>query len=138
MLCLSSQLSHSLLRAELKILYLYVYCRVRCPDLDCNTFNLCLYQAWKGLYTAANIDSPLDDAQVPKLSDKLTNCEGEKYTGELVAAVCHRPGHYVTYTKTDDGVWYLSDDSKKIRQDVHPYHSRVRGERVTTVFFKNF
>ena len=100
----------------------------------------------KGLYTVINLNSTLLDRQPAKLSDRITNCEGANYIGELVSAVCHRnggdsstdSGHYVTYTKTDDGVWYINDDSKPVKQTGNPYQSKVRGETITMLFFKNF
>ena len=79
-----------------------------------------------------------------KLSEQVSSGEGQRYLGELVAAVAHRPvpnseiGHYVCYCRTDDNIWFLSNDSKRVVQTMHPFDSKVKGETVTMLVFKKF
>ena len=114
---------------------------MRCPD--CSGFNTTKYTATKGLYTVLNIDSQnqAGTRRVAKLSEKVTMCDGQNFLGELIATVAHRQqggGHYVCYTRTDDDVWFLNDDSKRVAHTSHPFQSKIKGETPTMLVYKNY
>ena len=122
------------------------YCRVRCPI--CNAFSQpMMMDVTKGLYTVLNIDIRYHGAgniRPARLSDNPTVSIAEGYLGDLVAAVAHRqnslpnmPGHYVCYTRTDDDVWYINDDSRGASQTGHPFSSKIRGESISMLIYKN-
>ena len=62
---------------------------------------------------------------------------GSEYLGELVAVICHRSQgmHWVSYSKTDNG-WFLNDDHRQPAPS-SPFNSRVRGETINLLCYKN-
>ena len=104
------------------------------------------YEFTKGLYTIIVLDRRVDPTTISRtrLSETIGVGEGESLVGELVSVVCHRGdsfqnGHYISYHKTDDAVWYMNDDDNKIQQSSHPFKTKNnRTETCDILFYKNY
>ena len=131
--------------------FLNVSYQVRCP-LCQQMCDGATFEATKGKFTllAINRRGYNDDRgnPIPKLMTKLTmavgGTEGDRLCGELVSVICHLGdgtdgGHWVSYHRTDDGVWWRNNDSLPIVQATnHPFNCRSRlDETVDFMVFKN-
>ena len=123
---------------------------VSCPRCQ-NRCSNAVYEVTKGRFTplAFNRRGYRDSGGrlIPKLMTQFSvsgrDTAGDGLCGELVSVICHlgdpNAGHWVSYHHTDDGDWWMNDDSRPMVQSrQHPYIGRPNMEEtVDFVLFKN-
>ena len=120
---------------------------VLCPV--CRTANKTKWEVSKGMFTVFGLnridwDVARNTKALTKLSEgKSRHSVADSLCHDLVACINHigktsTQGHFVTYTKTDDGVWWRNDESKKVKQyPHHPFKATMKHETTDLLIFKN-
>lgn len=102
----------------------------------------------RGIYTLFAINRLQYDRQnavlpkvLTKLTDRRSTGAGERLCGDLISCISHvgshQRGHWISYHKTTDNVWWKNNDSYPIVQSNHPFNTSVNDETVNFVVFKN-
>ena len=64
-----------------------------------------------------------------------SSSQGAQFLGELVAVMCHSPGHWTSYSKTDTG-WFHNDDDRAVVPS-SPFSNNVPGETIDMLCYIN-
>ena len=110
--------------------------------VQCNNPIQATIEAEKGHFTLLALDR---SQMLPKVMTKLTSVSsagvGERLCGDLVSCISHigdhQRGHWVSYHKTSDNVWWKNNDSYPVVQTCHPFNVRNRDETVNFLVFRN-
>ena len=116
--------------------------------VQCNGRIQATMEAEKGHYTLLALNRSQFDgnnAMLPKVKTKLTSVRstgvGERLCGDLVSCISHigshQQGHWVSYHKTSNNVWWKNNDSYPVVQTGHPFNASNRDETVNFLVFKN-
>ena len=116
----------------------------------CNTRVQATLVPERGTYTLFAINRLQYDRQNPnvvlpkvmtKLTDRRSTGAGERLCGDLISCISHigshQQGHWVSYHKTTDNVWWKNNDSYPIVQSNHPFNVNHNNETVNFVVYKN-
>ena len=123
--------------------------RVKCPA-PCHAVNQSKIFPRQGKFSFIAINRRLgytdeDNHPIPKINTRIgdawSQSWGNKVLQELVSVITHRgsvhTGHWQTYSKTDDGLWYVNSDAHPPRQTSHPLKSIRKDETAELLVFKN-
>ena len=123
--------------------------RVKCPS--CGVENEAKIHPVKGKFTCLAINrrgyTDQDGVNVPKCLTKVSDVSNPHVWGaplvrELVAVVSHKgtinSGHWVCYSKVEEGTWYCNSDSARVKQTNHPLKQNRKDETADLLIFKNF
>ena len=116
--------------------------------VQCNNRICATMEAEKGRFTVLALNRTQFDgnnAMLPKVMTKLTSVRatgvGETLCGDLISCISHigsqHQGHWVSYHKTSNSVWWKNNDSYPVVQTCHPFNVNNREETVNFVVFKN-
>ena len=114
----------------------------------CNSRVQATIETQKGTYTLLAINRlqyDRNNAVLPKVLTKLTTVRssgaGERLCGEVISCISHvgshQRGHWISYHKTSNGVFWKNNDSRPVVQSNHPFNVNNREETVNFLVFKN-
>ena len=114
----------------------------------CNNRVQATIETQKGVFTILAFNRVKFDgnnAALPKVMTKLTtsrtNGVGERLCGEIISCISHigqpQAGHWISYHKTTNQVWWKNNDSRPVVQSNHPFNVNNQEETVNFVVYKN-
>ena len=122
---------------------------VKCPT--CDVENDAKLHPVQGKFTCLAINrrdyTDKDGVNVPKFLTKVTDvCSahlwGDPFVKELVFVVAHKgtihSGHWICYSKVEEGAWYVNSDKARVKQTTHPLRHNKKDETADLLIFKNF